>query len=283
VIGKRFIIATQAETMRIYCCQLDIVWENKNENFERVSALLNKRRLSPGSLVVLPEMFATGFTMNAGSIAERDNGPTNAFLRRVAREKGVFVLGGIVRSSSRGRVLNEAVCIAPSGRRVACYAKLHLFNPGGESRHYAPGEAVAVFRWGKFKVAVSICYDLRFPEISRMAVQRGANVLVVIANWPRKKHSHWTTLLRARAIENQAYAVGVNRCGNDPQHDYQGGSLVVDPWGKTVAEAGQEETLLSAEVSWAAMNQMRLDFRVLRDVRTRFVLKKARRQPALPR
>ncbi len=260
--------------MKIYGCQLDIAWENKGENFKRIRALLDKHRLSPGSLLVLPEMFATGFTMNARAMAEHDNGPTDGFLRELARERGVFVLGGLARSASRGRICNEAVCIAPSGRRVACYAKLHLFSPGGETRHYAPGAAVTLFRWGKFKVAVSICYDLRFPEISRMAVQRGANMLVVIANWPGKRHSHWTALLRARAIESQAYAIGVNRCGSDPQHDYDGGSLVVNPWGETVAEAGRGETLIAAKLDLPALNRMRLDFPVLRDIRTRFVLKK---------
>ncbi len=252
--------------MRIYGCQLDISWENKGENFKRVLALLRKRRLSPGSLVVLPEMFATGFSMNAGAIAEGADGLTDGFLRELAREKGVFVLGGLVRSASRGRILNEAVCIASSGRQVASYVKVHLFSPGDESRHYAPGTEITLFRWGKFKVAVFICYDLRFPEIFRMAVQRGANVLVVIANWPGKRHSHWTALLRARAIENQAYAIGVNRCGSDPQHDYCGGSLVVNPWGETVAEAGQGETLIPANLDMTAINRIRSDFPVLQDV-----------------
>lgn len=260
--------------MKIYCCQPDIAWENKGENFKRVRALLDKRRLSPGSLVVLPEMFATGFTMNAAAIAEHTDGPTDAFLRKLAREKGVFVLGGLARSVSRGRVRNEAVCFAPSGRRIACYDKLHLFSPGSESRHYAPGAAVVLFRWGKMKVALTICYDLRFPEISRMAVQRGANALVVIANWPAKRHAHWTALLRARAIENQAYAIGVNRCGRDPNLDYAGGSLIVDPWGRAMAEAGRDETVISAKLDLTAMNRLRADFAVLQDVRTRFALKK---------
>jgi predicted amidohydrolase len=259
--------------LNIYGCQFDIAWESKGENFKRIRALLNKRRLSPGSLVVLPEMFATGFTMNSRAMAEQDNGPTDRFLRELAREKGVFVLGGLARLDSRGRIQNEAVCFAPSGRRVARYAKLHLFSPGGETRHYAPGTAVTLFRWGEYEVAPSICYDLRFPETSRMAVQRGANVLVVIANWPGKRHSHWTALLRARAIESQAYAIGVNRCGSDPQHDYHGGSVVVDPWGKTVAGAGKDETLICAKLDLTAMNRLRLDFPVLQDVRTRFALK----------
>src|SRR5580658_301692 len=115
--------------MRIYGCQFDIAWENKSENFKRVRALLGKRRIAPGSLLVLAEMFATGFSMNAAAIAEPDHGPTDDFLRSLAKEKGIHVLGGLVRAASRGRFLNEAVCYGPTGLRVAGYDKLHLFTP----------------------------------------------------------------------------------------------------------------------------------------------------------
>lgn len=259
--------------MKIYGGQVDIVWESKEANFERVRSLLGRRRLPPGSLVILPEMFATGFSMNADRIAEPTGGRTDVFLRDLAQKKGVFVIGGLARLASRGRKLNEAVCYTPAGRRAASYAKLHVFAPGGESRHYSPGGAIALIRWGKFRVAVSICYDLRFPELYRMAVQRGANLLVVIANWPGKRHSHWTALLRARAIENQAYVVGVNRCGKDPQLDYQGGSLVVDPWGEKVAEAGMGESLISAKLDSLKVSRIRSNFSILRDIRTRLTLK----------
>jgi len=258
--------------MRTYCCQFDVAWEDKDENFKRVRSLLNRRKLASRSLVVLPEMFATGFSMNSGATAEPANGPTFDFLRTLARDKGVFVLGGLARLAAPGRIFNEAVCIAPSGRPVARYDKLHLFSPGDESRHYAPGGAITLFRWEGLKVAVFICYDLRFPEVFRLAVGRGANVLVVIANWPGKRQAHWTALLRARAIENQAYVIGVNRCGRDPSFEYGGGSLVVDPWGGTVAEAGGVEALLPAKLDPAALKRVRAGFPVLRDIRTRLSL-----------
>ncbi len=182
--------------MTICGCQLDIAWENKSENYERVRSLLSNRKLVRGSLLVLPEMFATGFSMNASAIAEKEDGPTDGFLRGLAREKGIYVVGGLVRAAWRGRFLNEAVCYGPAGRRVARYDKLHLFSPGGEARHYAPGAKVALFDWGKCKVALAICYDLRFPELFRIAAQGGANVMLVIANWPGKRQAHWTALLR---------------------------------------------------------------------------------------
>jgi predicted amidohydrolase len=258
--------------MKIHCCQLDTVWESKAENFKRIESLLSRRKISRGALVILPEMFATGFSMDSEAIAEDEGGPTDRFLRKLARDNGIFVLGGLARRAPRGLIVNEAICIAPSGRRISRYAKLHLFSPGDESLHYSSGAAVTVFRLGDFKMAAFICYDLRFPEIFRMAAQLGAEALVVIANWPAQRHSHWRTLLCARAIENQAYAIGVNRCGKDPKLGYRGGSLVVNPWGKIVVEGGRREAIISAKLDLAVVNQVRRNFPILRDARTRFAL-----------
>lgn len=258
--------------MKIYGCQLDIAWENKAENFKRVRVLTDRRKPEPGSLLVLPEMFATGFSMNTGEIAEPDNGPTRQFLAELAVRHKIFVLGGWVRRAGRTKIFNEACCLAPSGRCLASYAKIHLFTPGSESQHYTSGKELTLFRWGGLKVAVFICYDLRFPELFRLATQRGAEAFIVIANWPAKRHSHWLALLQARAIENQAYVIGVNRCGEDPKLDYAGGSLAINPWGETLARAGHLKTIFFADLDASALKQIRSDFQVLRDVRTRFSL-----------
>jgi len=257
----------------VHCCQLNIAWENKPENFRRVRSLLDKRRIFPESLIVLPEMFATGFSMNALNIAEPKNGPTTSFLRQLARNHRSYVLGGFVRQGPGRKMFNEAVCMAPSGRCIARYAKLHPFNPGGESKHYSAGDQITMFRWTDLKVAVFICYDLRFPEVFRVAVGRGAQVMVVIANWPNRRHSHWLVLLRARAIENQAYMIGVNRCGRDPKLGYAGGSVVIDPHGNTVASAGRQESIASAKLDPEALRQWRSGFPVLKDMRTAFRIK----------
>ena len=260
------------KVMEMVGCQFDIAWEDKEKNFKRVRSLLNRRKLSRGSMVVLPEMFATGFSMNADRIAERTQGATTRFMRELARDKGVYVLGGLVRRGSGGRTFNEAVAIAPSGRCIARYAKLHLFSPGDEPHHYSPGADVTMFRWGSLRVALYICYDLRFPEVFRLGARRGADVFVVIASWPSQRQSHWTALLRARAIENQAYVVGVNRCGRDPHLSYAGGSIVFNPRGETVASAGRNETVFSAGLEPAAPSDWRRDFPALQDIRTDFAL-----------
>jgi omega-amidase len=259
-------------SMMIYGCQFDIAWEDKVENFRRVRSLVAKHNLLPGSLFILPEMFATGFSMNAEKIVERKSGPTTDFLRQLARDNDVYVLGGLVRKGQGGKLLNEAICMAPSGKCVARYAKLQPFTPGGESDHFSAGHEVTIFRWAGLKVAVFVCYDLRFPELFRLAVQRGAEALVVIANWPTKRHSHWPALLKARAIENQAFVIGVNRCGHDPKLGYAGGSIVVDPRGKIVAVAGRRESILSAELDPSAPSRWRREFPALQDIRTVFRL-----------
>ena len=266
--------------MIVHGCQLDIVWENKPENFKRVRSLLNSRKVSPGSLVVLPEMFATGFSMNAGLTAEPRDGVTLRFLRELAEDRRAYVLGGLVRRGGRQRTFNEAVCIAPSGRCAARYDKLQLFTPGCESRHYTAGRDVTLFRWGKLKVAMLICYDLRFPELFRLGVQQGAEAFVVIANWPERRHSHWPALLQARAIENQAYVIGVNRCGRDPESGYAGGSVVIDPRGRTMASSGRKETIVSARLNPSFPSRWRLEFPVLQDIRTAIRLKPCRKVSA---
>ena len=142
------------------------------------------------------------------------------------------MLGGTVTKGANDKGRNECVAFSPEGRLLARYCKMQPFTLGGEMKHYSAGPAVARFEWGGFSVSPFICYDLRFPELFREATRRGASLLVVIANWPIVRVDHWVTLLRARAIENLAYVVGVNRCGTDPALVYPGRSIVVDPKGR---------------------------------------------------
>jgi omega-amidase len=257
--------------MQLLCLQLDIAWEDKRANHARVRALVEEAAPEPGSLVVLPEMFATGFSMSVGSIAEPPAGESQRFLARLAREHRVCVLGGIASAGRDGRGSNECVVYSAEGEEIARYAKLHPFAHGGEDRHYSAGHSLASFPWAGFEVAPFICYDLRFPEVFRRAVRRGATLLVVIANWPAARGLHWTTLLRARAIENQAYVVGVNRCGRDPNFEYPGRSMVVGPDGELVAEAADGETVIRAEPDPAFLRRYREQLPFLRDMRGEFV------------
>ncbi|MFB3787809.1 MAG: carbon-nitrogen family hydrolase [bacterium] len=255
------------KSMEVIGIQFNIAWEDKRANFEKVQALLEPVDIAPGSLIVLPEMFATGFSMNVAGIFEDEAGETFAFLRDLARRYRSCAVGGVVTRGPDGRGRNEAVVIDPGGILHARYRKMHPFSLAGEHRHYEPGQDVVTFAWGEFTTAPFICYDLRFPEVFRRAVRRGADLCVVIACWPAKREAHWTALLRARAIENQAWVIGINRCGSDPGHTYSGRSLIVDPRGEVIADAGNGEGILQAEADHAFVKKYRQELPFLADAR----------------
>jgi predicted amidohydrolase len=244
--------------MKTFGFQFDIAWENKETNFTRVRELVDRARPEEGSLLVLPEMFATGFSMNVAAIAEEHEGPTEAFLSGLARERSCWVMGGAAVRSGDGLVRNKCLVLSPEGRLAAYYAKMRPFSPGGEKDHYTAGEKIMTFDWQQCKVASFICYDLRFPELFLEAVRLcRPQLLTVIASWPSKRASHWRKLLQARAIENQAYVIGVNRTGTDPFYSYSGGSVIVDPQGEVVSDAGEKEGFVSAELDLTALAKYR--------------------------
>jgi omega-amidase len=251
--------------MNVIACQLDIVWEDKPANYEKLGALLAASPPRPGSLIVLPEMFATGFSMNVAATREEPGEPTCAFLASLAKRHQCTVIGGITGARAGNGASNQAIVIAADGTVLARYTKQQPFNLLDEGTHYPAGSETVIFPCGGFIVAPFVCYDLRFPELFRDAVRRGANLLVVIANWPVRRQQHWLTLLQARAIENLAYVVGVNRCGCDPQFSYPGRSVVVNPHGVIIADAGERERLLPAEIEPEEATSWRRDFPALRD------------------
>ena len=165
---------TRLTFMQIVACQLDIAWEDKAASHQRVRAMLADTAIEPGALVVLPEMFATGFSMHVDTIAEAPGGPTHEFLGRPAREHRACVLGGLVTRGADGRGRNEAVAFGPQGQELARYCKMQPFSFAGETKHYESGAGITTFRWQDFTVAPMVCYDLRFPELFRIAVRSGA-------------------------------------------------------------------------------------------------------------
>lgn len=262
--------------MQLILVQPDLAWENPTANFEAVTRLLERTTVHPRALIVLPEMFSVGFTMNVAAVAEDENGPTESFLRELAMRHRAFVLGGVVRRAGSGakpeeapgKGRNDALVVGPDGRNVARYTKLHPFSYAGESEHFEPGKEVVVFDWDGMPTAPFVCYDVRFPEAYRHAVDRGARMLVTIANFPSARIRHWTSLLIARAIENQAYSVGVNRCGSDPNLEYPGRSVVIDPMGRILAEAGGSEDVITVEIDADLVLRSRDALPFLRDMRS---------------
>jgi len=244
--------------LHLHCIQPDIAWEDKPANFRRVRELVLHAEPAESSLIILPEMFATGFSRDLSITAEPPDGPTTAFAIELASETQCAVMAGLV-MKDQDRHFNVSLTVAPDGSTLCQYAKRFPFSLGEEDQVHAAGHETKSFTWRGVRIAPLICYDLRFPEVTRDAARLGVDLYVCIASWPVKRVQHWITLLQARAIENLAWVVGVNRAGTDPQFTYPGRSMVVDPHGVIVADASDREqvmtTIIDTEVSAAWRSQ----------------------------
>jgi omega-amidase len=256
--------------MNVLAIQLDIVWHDKKANHQKVRRLLENTRVPEGSMIVLPEMFSTGFSMDVARVADDVTRESESFVRSIAKEYQSFVVAGLVGRCGE-RHHNEAMVAYPDDRPPLRYQKIHPFTLGGESANYGAGKNIALFSWQDFQVAPFVCYDLRFPEIFRIATAKGAQILVVIANWPIAREEHWMTLLRARAIENLCYVVGVNRCGKDPKLTYSGRTQIIGPKGGIIADAGSKECIISAPLCLQSLLDYRAELPFLNDMRKEFL------------
>lgn len=215
----------------------------------------------PVDLVVLPEMFSTGFTMESREMAETMEGETVAWLRDEATQRGVTIVGSVVIED--GSYFNRLVWMPPHGRETV-YDKRHLFRMADEHEHYAAGSKRIVVTIGPWRVCLCVCYDLRFPVWLRS--RNDYDVLLCVANWPAARQLAWATLLRARAVENQCYAIGVNRVGTDGNGvEYRGGSTLCDWNGTALLEANDTPTVLSSSLDLDALNAHRQHFPAWRD------------------
>jgi omega-amidase len=214
--------------LRVTLCEVPLVWEDPEANR---AALGERLRSLAGStdLVVLPEMFTTGFSMRSGALAEPPNGPTLHWMQAMARDLGAALYGSVIVEDG-ARPFNRGLFVTPEGR-VTVYDKRHLFRMAQEDQWFAPGAARVVVAWRGWRLLLQICYDLRFPVFSR---NRGDyDAILYVANWPAARRLHWQRLLAARAIENLAYVVGVNRIGIDGNGvEYAGDSGVFDVHGE---------------------------------------------------
>jgi omega-amidase len=251
----------------IVLVQSDVVWEQKHANHQWVAQALSGVKVDPGSIIILPEMFDVGFTMSAHLAQDEPAGMTLRFCSSLAKQYASHVVAGFVQRDDTGWPVNQATILGPDGATVGRYIKCFPFSPAGEDKHYAAGRSAVVLDLPGMKLAPIICYDLRFPELFRAGVDQGAEVFVVVANWPVTRVEHWVTLLRARAIENQAYVIGVNRAGTDPTLTYPGRSMVIDPKGNTVTDAGTEPGVFKSEIDLDLLLRWRTDFPALRDRR----------------
>lgn len=222
------------QDLKVTLVQTELAWQDPAANRDHFASLVRQIEGSP-DLVVLPEMFTTGFTMEAEHHAERMTGESVAWMAGHARERGVTLCGSLVIEVD-GRYFNRLIWMPPDGR-LEFYDKRHLFRMADEQRHYSAGRARRIFRLGDWRVCPLVCYDLRFPVWSRGVDE--FDLLIYVANWPATRRSAWRVLLPARAVENLCYVVGVNRIGQDGNgRTYVGDSVVVDHLGATLLDQG---------------------------------------------
>ncbi|MBK8609488.1 MAG: amidohydrolase [Chitinophagaceae bacterium] len=254
-------------TLTITTIQSNLIWEEKSANLR----LLEKKIVEieeKTEIVILPEMFSTGFSMNPELLAETMEGETIEWMKRVSRENGVVLTGSLI-IKEEDKYYNRLVWMLPNGQ-FGHYDKRHLFAFGEEDKHYSPGNKRLIASVKGWKINLQVCYDLRFPVWARQAPPAAGSaagtgveydILIYVANWPERRSHAWKTLLCARAIENQCYVIGVNRVGSDANNIYySGNSLVIDPLGQVLYHMADEEDV----------NTITLQKEVLEDVRTKF-------------
>jgi len=248
-------------TLTLTLIQADLAWHDAAANRQAFDETLGKID-SPGDLVVLPEMFSTGFTMHAKSQAEPMDGPTRQWMKEKARDLGAAVCGSVIIEDG-GDFYNRFLFEAPDGEEWR-YDKRHLFRLANEDEHYRAGESRVVFSYRGFRICPQVCYDLRFPVWSR---NRGDyDLLIYVANWPSRRHLAWQTLIRARAIENQAFVAAVNRSGTDGNDlPYLGGSAVIDYLGQDLADLGDQPGHATVSISLDDCRRFRERFPFHRD------------------
>lgn len=245
--------------------QHDIVWADRNANFARLRPLISEAVRNGAEAVVLTEMFSTGFVVDRDDIGEPLGGPSSSFLADTAREHGIWVMGSCPElHPDDPRPFNTLVVAGPDGS-LQRYSKIHPFTHGGEDRHFRAGNERAVVDIGGLRVALFVCYDLRFAD-EFWDLAPDVDAYVVPANWPQSRREHWMSLLRARAIENQAWVIGVNRVGEGGGLVYSGDSRIIDPLGKETV-AGEGECTVYADVTSQAVAETRDRFPFLRDRR----------------
>ncbi len=247
--------------IKVSLVQMDMAHQDVAANRKKVAAMLHKASESAPDVVLLPETWTSGYSVpvfhNIRAYAEPIDGESVTLLKRAAAAHQFYLVGGSYAESDGQYCYNTVPVIDRRGTLLGRYRKMHLYSAMDEDKGFKHGDDMPVFNSEFGKFAVMTCYDIRFVELSRTYALRGARVIFVVSNFPRPKVHHWRTLLQARAIENQLFVVACNRVGAADTSTYFGHSIVVDPWGEIVAEAGEEECILDATLDLTAVGAVR--------------------------
>ena len=247
--------------MKIAIIQTDLIWENPKANRVQFKQKINTITHHV-DLIVLPEMFSTGFSMFPESLAEKMQGETVNWMLNLAKDKNIAICGSII-IEENGHYYNRFLFVHPNGK-IETYDKRHLFSLAGEHKQYTQGTEKVIIEYKDWKICPQICYDLRFPVFSRNIEEY--DLLIYVANWPKPRIYAWDALLRARAMENMSFVVGVNRIGLDGNmHEYVGRSIILDELGSTILDANEGDGVFIATLDKAKMYQTRKKLNFLND------------------
>ena len=248
-------------TLKLSLVQCALVWEKPDDNRSHIQHLLDTSSID-SDIIILPEMFTTGFSMSAKALAEPFEGPTLKWMKEMADKFQSAICGSVI-ISENGMYFNRFIWVQPDGK-IHYYDKRHLFTLAEEEKFYTPGQEKIVFDFKSWKICPLICYDLRFPVWSRNT--EGYDLLIYVANWPSPRAHAWRNLLKSRAIENQCYTIGVNRVGKDDNGlEYLGDSAVIDYNGGVMGENRGDETIIQVEIHKQELHSFREKLNFLAD------------------
>ena len=255
--------------MKTASIQMDMAFAKPEDNYIKAEKLIRRAAKEKPDVIVLPETWNTGFfpREDLAGLCDKGGEKTKALMSRLAAELSVNIVAGSVANVKNGKVCNTCCVFDRTGTCIAEYDKTHLFTPMQEHEYFEAGNHLSTFELDGNKCAVLICYDIRFPELTRTLSVKGLDFLFLPSQWPNIRMEHLTTLLKARAIENQMFTVGCNSCGKAGETVYGGGSAVFDPWGKLISEAGETEEIIYAECDTSILSGIRSSINVFRDRR----------------
>jgi omega-amidase len=256
---------------KIGLAQMDIVFGHPEENKKKVEQWVKNASDEGCNTVVLPELWTTGYDLTRmDEIADEGAKDSTSFLSALSKKYSIHIVGGSVAQKTQDGVSNTLLVTNSKGKLVKQYSKLHLFKLMDEHHYLLPGHEDGIFTLQDTEMAGLICYDIRFPEWFRKQVLLGAKVVFVVAEWPAARIDHWQTLLRARAIENQCFVIACNRVGSDPNNEFGGCSLIIDPWGEILSKGSQMEELVTAEINLQEVEKVRKKIPIFQDRRPDF-------------
>ncbi|WP_102346066.1 carbon-nitrogen family hydrolase [Bacillus sp. Marseille-P3661] len=255
--------------IKISILQFDILFGNPEGNYNKVEKLINEAVKSKPDIILLPELWTTAYDLERlEEIADDKGAKTISFISSLSKKHHVNIIAGSVANIVQNGVKNTMFIVNSNGELVHDYSKVHLFRLMNEEKYLIPGNKKGAFELLGIPCAGFICYDIRFPEWIRTHAIEGSKLIFVSAEWPLARIEHWKNLLVSRAIENQCYVVACNRVGEDPNNVFGGHSIVIDPWGKVIAEGGLDETILTTTIDISLVDEVRTRIPIFEDRRT---------------